>query len=234
MARILSLETSTTVCSVALHENSSLIAVAEVHLEHSHGSKLAQLIDNVTSISGCEISDIDGIAVSSGPGSYTGLRIGTSTAKGICFALNTPLIAIDTLTIMSQRLSSTNIERSLLCPMIDARRMEVYCAISDTDGSIVQAIEAKVIDEKSFEELLAERRIIFFGNGADKCRSVITHSNATFVPGVTPSAIQLGYLASEKFNKGEFENLFLFEPFYLKEFKAKKSTNFFDAANKTS
>ena len=180
------------------------------------------------------MGDVNAVAVSSGPGSYTGLRIGTSTAKGLCFALNVPLIAIDTLSILSAQVNSTNFERSLLCPMIDARRMEVYCSVSDANGSVIQSIEAKVIDEKSFEELLNERRVIFFGNGAEKCRSVITHNNAFFLTGITPSAIQLGSMAFGKFEKGEFEDLFLFEPFYLKEFKAKKPSNFIDAANKTS
>jgi tRNA threonylcarbamoyladenosine biosynthesis protein TsaB len=234
MVRILSLETSTTVCSVALHENDLLLAVAEVHLEHSHASKLAQLIETVVKFSGLALPDISAVAVSSGPGSYTGLRIGTSTAKGICFALNAPLIAIDTLAILTEQMSRVNIGRSLLCPMIDARRMEVYCSVSDADGSVVQRVEARIIDEKSFEGLLSEHRMIFFGNGAEKCRSVITHTNAAFVDGVTPSAVQLGSMAFRKFQGSEFEDLYHFEPFYLKEFKAKKPSNFLDAANKTN
>jgi tRNA threonylcarbamoyladenosine biosynthesis protein TsaB len=234
MAKILSLETSTAVCSVALHENSSLIAVGEVHLEHSHGSRLAQLIDSIIKFGGIQMADVAAVAVSSGPGSYTGLRIGTSTAKGLCFALNIPLIAIDTLSILSAQVNATNIEKSLLCPMIDARRMEVYCSVLDADGLVIQNIEAKVIDESSFEGLLNERRVIFFGNGAEKCRSVITHNNAFFLTGITPSAAQLGSVAFQKFERGTFEDLFQFEPFYLKEFKAKKPFNLFDAANKTN
>jgi tRNA threonylcarbamoyladenosine biosynthesis protein TsaB len=234
MLRILSLETSTTVCSVALHESDSLVAVAEVHLEHSHASKLAQLIDTVIKISGFSLGELNAVAVSSGPGSYTGLRIGTSTAKGICFALNIPLIAINTLAILSEQMNKTNIERSLLCPMIDARRMEVYCSVTDEKGSLVQGVEARIIDEKSFEDLLSGHRMIFFGNGAEKCRSVISHANAFFVDGVTPSAVQLGSMACRKFERGEFEDLYHFEPFYLKEFKAKKPSNFLDAVNKTS
>jgi len=234
MAKILSLETSTTVCSVALHENSSLIAVAEVHLEHSHGSKLAQLIDGVIKFSGIQMVNVNVVAVSSGPGSYTGLRIGTSTAKGLCYALDVPLIAIDTLSILAAQVNSSNSEKSLLCPMIDARRMEVYCSVTDANGSVIQGIEAKVIDEKSFEGLLADRRIIFFGDGAEKCRSTIRHPNASFLSGITPSAIQLGFMAVEKYERREFEDLFQYEPFYLKEFRAKKPSNFIDAANKTS
>ena len=234
MVRILSLETSTTVCSVALHENDSLLAVAEVHLEHSHASKLAQLVDTVVKLSGLALHDVNAIAVSSGPGSYTGLRIGTSTAKGICFALNVPLIAIDTLKILAEQMKGMNINRSLLCPMIDARRMEVYCSVADAEGMVVQNVEAKIIDEKSFEELLNENRMIFFGNGAEKCKTVITHSNAAFVDGITPSAVQLGAMALKKFKGAEFEDLYHFEPFYLKEFKAKRPSNSLDAANKTN
>lgn len=234
MVKILSLETSTTVCSVALHENNSLIAGAEVHLEHSHGSRLAQLIESVLKFSGIEMRDVNAVAISSGPGSYTGLRIGTSTAKGICFALGVPLIAIDTLSILSAQVNATNIEGSLLCPMIDARRMEVYCSVTDVNGSLVQGIEAKVIDEKSFEGLLNDHRIVFFGNGAEKCKQMITHPNAFFLTGITPSATQIGSVAFAKFERGEFEDLFQFEPFYLKEFKAKKPSNFLDAANKTN
>jgi tRNA threonylcarbamoyladenosine biosynthesis protein TsaB len=234
MVRILSLETSTTVCSVALHENDSLLATAEFHLEHSHASKLAQLIDTVVKFSGIDLPHINAVAVSSGPGSYTGLRIGTSTAKGICFALNVPLIAIDTLTILSGQMQGMNVDRSLLCPMIDARRMEVYCSVTDAEGSVIQNVEAKIIDEKSFEDLLREHRMIFFGNGAEKCRNVITHTNAAFVDRVTPSAVQLGVMAYKKFQGAEFEDLYHFEPFYLKEFKAKKPSNFLDAANKTN
>jgi tRNA threonylcarbamoyladenosine biosynthesis protein TsaB len=118
--------------------------------------------------------------------------------------------------------------------MIDARRMEVYCSVLDADGSIIQGIEAKIIDEKSFEELLNEKRLIFFGNGAEKCRAVITHNNASFVSGITPSAMHLGTLAFRKFQKNEFEDLFQFEPFYLKEFKVKKPANFIDVSNKTN
>jgi tRNA threonylcarbamoyladenosine biosynthesis protein TsaB len=234
MVRTLSLETSTTVCSVALHEDGSLLALAEVHVEHSHGSKLAQLVDAVVKFSGLTMTDVNAVAVSSGPGSYTGLRIGTSTAKGICFALNVPLIAINTLDVLSEQMNKTNNERMLLCPMIDARRMEVYCSVSDADGLKVQGVESKIIDEKSFEVLLNEHRMTFFGNGSDKCRAVISHSNAVFVSGVTPSAAQLGAMAFGKFEQGAFEDLYHFEPFYLKEFKAKKPTSIIDAANKTS
>ena len=162
MARILSLETSTTVCSVALHENEKLIATAEVHLEHSHASKLAILIDEVARIAEVDLASLDAVAVSSGPGSYTGLRIGTSTAKGLCYALSIPLIAVGTLELMAAQVSKVNITNAWLCPMIDARRMEVYCRLSDASGKIISPVEAKIIDEESFEEHLQHQSDYFF------------------------------------------------------------------------
>jgi len=235
MVRILSLETSTTVCSVAIHENESLLAVAEIHLEHSHASKVASLVKEVIKFSGMEIKDVNAVAVSSGPGSYTGLRIGTSTAKGICYSLSIPLLAIDTLSLLAAQVNKTNVTKAWLCPMIDARRMEVYCSISDSNGSLIHGVEAKVVDERSFEELLEKGPIIFFGNGADKCRAVIRHSNAIFISGITPSASQLGIMALQKFQEDKVEDLFRFEPLYLKEFRVKKPANIIDAApNKIS
>lgn len=225
MAKILSLETSTTVCSVALHEDENLLSVAEVHQQYSHAAKLAVLIDEVMRLAAIELKDVNAIAVSSGPGSYTGLRIGTSTAKGLCYALAIPLIAIGTLELLTAQVSKVNVSRAWLCPMIDARRMEVYCRISDANNNLVQSVEAKVIDEKSFEAHLKASPIIFFGNGAEKCKAVIKHNNAFFISGITPSAAHLGHMAMVKYQRNEFEDLVLFEPFYLKEFKVKKSRN---------
>jgi tRNA threonylcarbamoyladenosine biosynthesis protein TsaB len=232
MVRILSLETSTTVCSVAIHENETLLAGAEIHLEHSPASKLAQLVDDVSKLAGIELRKLSAVAVSSGPGSYTGLRIGTSTAKGICYALSVPLIAIDTLSLLTEQMNKVNVMKAWLCPMIDARRMEVYCSVSDFNGKLIHPIEAKIIDEKSFEELLDGNRIIFFGNGSEKCQSVITHSNAVFVSGITPSAAQMGVMAHKKYKSSDTEDLVGFEPLYLKEFKVKKPANLLDASNK--
>jgi tRNA threonylcarbamoyladenosine biosynthesis protein TsaB len=226
MVRILSLETSTTVCSVALHEGETLLAMAEVHLEHSHASKLASLIDQVARAAGVELKEINAVAISSGPGSYTGLRIGTSTAKGLCYALTIPLISIGTLELMASQLNVSNVGKAWLCPMIDARRMEVYCRLSDAENHVVQEVEAKIIDEKSFEEYLVDNRIIFFGNGSEKCKSVLTHSNAFFVSGITPSASHLGRMACLKFTNDKIEDLVHFEPYYLKEFKIKRPAHF--------
>lgn len=225
MAIILSLETSSGVCSVALHEDEKLLSLAEIHQDQAHASKLAKLIEHAMQAVGLPMSKLSAVAVSSGPGSYTGLRIGTSTAKGMCYALSIPLIAVSTLEVMTSQVSKMNVSGYLLCPMIDARRMEVYCALFDQRGNVVSPIEAKVIDESSFDEYLESGRILFFGNGSAKCASVLTHENALFIDGVYPSASQLGNIAVIKFRAGEFADVTQFEPFYLKEFKAKMPAN---------
>ncbi len=221
MALILSLETSTNVCSAAIHDQGKVLALAEAHIEQSHASKLAVLIDDIKKIAGVELSDLSGVAVSSGPGSYTGLRIGTSTAKGICYALSIPLLSVNTLDLLAFQVSHVNIINAFLCPMIDARRMEVYCQVVNAKLQIVTPVEAKIIDETSFIELLNTESFIFFGNGADKCEEVIKHPNAHFLKNITPTASALGNIASNKFEQGLIEDLVHFEPFYLKEFMAK-------------
>ena len=225
MAIILSLETSSSICSVALHDNESLLVVLELHQEHAHASKLAVLIDKAIQLAGIQKDELGAVAVSCGPGSYTGLRIGTSTAKGLCYALSIPLVAVGTLDVMASVVSGFNIENAWLCPMMDARRMEVYCTLYDEDHKMMRAVEAKVIDEKSFQDELKSRRILFFGNGAMKCQNVIVHQNAVFIDGIYPSARQVGVLAARKVARAETEDLMGFEPFYLKDFVAKKSAN---------
>ena len=222
MAFLLSIETSTEVCSVALHDNSNLISTSEFHVEHSHAAKLAVLVDQVLNVADIKANQISGVAVSCGPGSYTGLRIGTSLAKGLCFSLNIPLISVGTLELMAYQVMSANSFNALLCPMIDARRMEVYCLLMDSDANIVQQATAMVIDELSFSDLLVDQKILFFGNGSSKCKSVIRNENAVYVDGVYPKASSLGALAFERWEKNQFEDLEHFEPFYLKGFVAKK------------
>jgi tRNA threonylcarbamoyladenosine biosynthesis protein TsaB len=222
MAAILSLETSTNVCSVALHHQGKLIASSEIHIEQSHASKLALLIDDLKRSCEFPLNKLNAVAISAGPGSYTGLRIGTSTAKGLCYALDLPLIAINTLDLLAFQVSKYNFTENLLVPMIDARRMEVYCQITNPQLQNVLPVEAKIIDEFSFADLLENKQITFFGNGADKCREVIKHKNAFFLQDIYPSAIQLGKMAFEKFTTQKFEDLSSFEPFYLKDFIAKK------------
>ncbi|HEY9048955.1 MAG TPA: tRNA (adenosine(37)-N6)-threonylcarbamoyltransferase complex dimerization subunit type 1 TsaB [Ohtaekwangia sp.] len=225
MALILSLETSTTVCSVALHDHEKLVATMEIRKEHSHASKLAVLVDQVVKLADTSLSSLSAVAVAAGPGSYTGLRIGTSTAKGLCYALGIPLLAVDTLRIMAAQVQPLNWTDSILCPMIDARRMEVYCQLFDAGLNNLNKIEAKVVDEQSFEESLEANKMIFFGDGAAKCKTVIKHNNAHFLDDVAPSAVQLGYQAVIRYNNKEFEDLTTFEPFYLKEFLIKKPVN---------
>jgi tRNA threonylcarbamoyladenosine biosynthesis protein TsaB len=223
MSLILSLETSTSVCSAALHERGKLLASYEIHIEQTQASKLAVLVSDLIRNSGFQMQALKAIAVTSGPGSYTGLRIGTSTAKGLCFALNIPLITIDTLTLLASQLTTVNIHEALLCPMIDARRMEVYCLLCDNQVNTIAPIEAKVIDENSFSEYLRNYQILFFGSGAEKCKNVIQHINAYFIPNIFPAASELGKLAYENFEKNDFVDLVSYEPFYLKEFQVKKS-----------
>ncbi|MGC1271090.1 MAG: tRNA (adenosine(37)-N6)-threonylcarbamoyltransferase complex dimerization subunit type 1 TsaB [Croceibacterium sp.] len=218
---ILSLETSTDVCSVALHKGRKLLAQAEIHEPQAHAARLAPLIESVTREAGASLKEIDAVAISQGPGSYTGLRIGTSTAKGLCYAMDIPLISVGTLELLAFQGSSHGSGGALLCPMIDARRMEVYCLVADATLKVLSPVSAKVIDESSFQELLREHRMLFFGNGSAKCREVITHPNAIFLDNIYPSATALGVIAEGKFNDGLFEDLIQFKPFYLKEFVAK-------------
>lgn len=222
MSLILSLETSAKVCSVAIHDQGKLLATQEIHIEQSHASKLAVLMDEVIKESAIKLNQLSAVAVSSGPGSYTGLRIGTSTAKGLCFALDIPLLSIGSLELLACQMSKQNESKAYLCPMIDARRMEVYCEVFDSSLNVVQAIEAKIIEPLSFADLLAENEIIFFGDGSDKCKDQITHPNAKFVPGMYAAASEMGQPVYRKFQKQQLENLTNFEPYYLKEFMIKK------------
>jgi len=218
MALILNIETATTVCSVALARNGVLFNIREENKGYTHSENLTAFIDEMMKESGLSYSELDAVAVSSGPGSYTGLRIGISSAKGFCLALEKPLIAVSTLKSLAACIPS---ESRLLCPMIDARRMEVYCAVYDENLAEIEAVSSKVIDENSFAELLERREVCFFGDGASKCRQVLAHQpRAVFVDNIFPTAQAMTPLAEEKFRMGEFENVALFEPFYLKEFVA--------------
>lgn len=221
MAIILSLETSSKVCSVAIHKDEVLLATSEVHINQSHASKLAELISDVKKNSGIQWNELSAIAVSSGPGSYTGLRIGVSTAKGLCYSLNKPLIAVSTLELLALQMSRRLTNSSFLCPMIDARRMEVYCRVTDAQLNEITATEAKIIDANSFGDILNSQTMTFFGDGSTKCKGIINHRNAIFVDGIYPVASQLGYRAFEKFVQNKVEDVVSFEPGYLKEFMVK-------------
>jgi tRNA threonylcarbamoyladenosine biosynthesis protein TsaB len=228
MALILSLETSATTCSVALHKDGLLVNTLQITESQAHASKLATLIRDISGDSSGTLPEIDAVAVSSGPGSYTGLRIGTSTAKGICYARNIPLISINTLDLLTAQFLQNNSQlNGLLCPMIDARRMEVYCQIQDQNGKLIRNVEAVVIDQSGFSELLKDNKMFFFGDGAGKCKEVLIHENALIVDGYVPEAQGLGKLAFGKFRKNEWEELATFVPFYVKDFMAKKASPVF-------
>ncbi|MBO0948631.1 tRNA (adenosine(37)-N6)-threonylcarbamoyltransferase complex dimerization subunit type 1 TsaB [Fibrella forsythiae] len=217
---ILSLDTSTTVCSVALHQlDGTLLGCYELFTERTASSRLTTLVQDVVTHAGHALADVSAIAVAKGPGSYTGLRIGVSTAKGLCMALDEPLIGINTLAAMTEQVRPFYPPDTLFCPMIDARRMEVYCAFYNQEGNEVRATSATVLDETSFADLLARTPVVFFGDGADKARSVLTHANAIFpTTQVRPSARTVGTLAVKAYATGDFEELVTFEPYYLKEF----------------
>lgn len=193
-----------------------------LHIQQAHASKLAQLIETVLARTGHAPSDLCAIAVASGPGSYTGLRIGAATAKGMCFGLSIPLIALPTLMVLAQQVVNYNATQAWLCPMLDARRMEVYCCVIDAALNVLEPTHAKIIDESSFINLLNEHPIIFFGNGAAKCKEVIVHPSAVFYNNVNVDAAAIGELAFQKFKETQFENLQAFEPVYGKEFVALK------------
>lgn len=228
MSIILSIETSTKGCSTAIHQGAQLLALSELFHEKSSSGMLTTLIQHVVKVSGLDFEAIDAIAVAKGPGSYTGLRIGVSTAKGLCFTLDKPLLAVNTLQAMAwqvhsiaQSINANDIP--LLCPMLDARRMEVYCALYRADNlEQVAATEAKIIDEQSFAEILETQKIIFFGDGAAKCEAVLgKNPNAIFLKEtINPSAKSIGVLANEAYKNSAFEDVAEFEPYYLKEFMA--------------
>jgi len=222
MALILSIETATTVCSIAIHKNEKLLANQSLHIAQSHSGLLVPSIQNLLKYCDLEMDKLDAVALSKGPGSYTGLRIGTSTAKGICDALDIPLIGINTLEAMANGVSKFIKEDALLCPMIDARRMEVYCLLTNQKGEVIQETNPKIIDENSFASELSDSRVYFFGNGANKCKSVIQSDSARFIEGIAPDAVNVGALAYKRYEKGLFEDLVYFDPFYLKDFRVTK------------
>ena len=219
MALILGIETATKNCSVALFKDGMLISEKESVTDgYTHAEQLTLFIQDVINSSNITLNKIEAIALSMGPGSYTGLRIGTSTAKGLCYALDIPLIAISTLKAMAFAFEK-NEKSAIYCPMIDARRMEVFSALYDSNDKQVRGVQADVVDENTYSEFLVNG-ITFFGDGSLKCQKIINHKNATFIQGVYPSAKNLGILAEAKFENKEFEDVAYFEPYYLKDFVA--------------
>lgn len=221
MALILCIETATKSCSVALVKEGVVLARREeVSDRYSHAEQLTLFIEAVLQEQEKSMKDLAAVAVSKGPGSYTGLRIGVSTAKGLCYALDIPLMAISTLEAMAKGMQSKEVA-DLYCPMIDARRMEVYCALYAAEGQQSE-IAAKVIDEDSFKDVLEKKSILFFGDGADKCQETIQHQNARFIEQLYPSATDMAVLASQAYAQQNFEDVAYFEPYYLKDFVAGK------------
>ncbi|MFH6602367.1 tRNA (adenosine(37)-N6)-threonylcarbamoyltransferase complex dimerization subunit type 1 TsaB [Maribacter algicola] len=217
MGIILNLETATTNCSVSLAKNGELLALKEQNTPNfSHAEKLHVFISEVLHRSGLKMEQVDAIAVSKGPGSYTGLRIGVSAAKGLCFALGVPLISISTLKSMAYQVITDEID--FIIPVLDARRMEVYSAVFDTKGNQVRETKAEIIEESSFGEFAKKHKVLLAGSGADKCKPVLTHANFDFTTEVVPSAREMSLLSHQKYVENRFEDVAYFEPFYLKDF----------------
>lgn len=217
---LLSIDTSTRGCSVALHGDVGLLANYELYTDRSSSAMLTTLISSAVEHAGYTLQDLDAVAVAKGPGSYTGLRVGVSTAKGLCYALDKPLIAINTLEAMALQVNAFFPKDHLFCPMIDARRMEVYSSVFDAENNIVEPTKAVILQEDSFGVLLENNKVVFFGDGAAKCKPLFEHNpNAVFISeDIKPSARTVGKLAVISFEKGEFEDVATFEPFYLKDF----------------
>lgn len=221
---IISIDTSTRGCSVALHENGTALVCYDLHTPQSSSALLTTLIQNAVDHSGVSLSQLDAVAVAKGPGSYTGLRVGVSTAKGLCYALDRPLIAVNTLEAMAAQVVSFYPSDTLFCPMLDARRMEVYCALYDARLDQYSPTAAVIVEENSFADVLTDKRIVFFGDGAGKCESLLgEHTNALFCKEfIQPSAKTIGARASLRYVENHFENVVTFEPYYLKDFMGVK------------
>ena len=216
MAIILNIETATKNCSVSIADKGEVLVLKELNdLNYSHAEKLHLFINAALKEANLTINEIDAVAVSKGPGSYTGLRIGVSAAKGICFAIDKPLISIETLTSLSTAIS---VDDGVVVPMLDARRMEVYAAVFSAKNKVVREIKAEIIDEHSFSDYLEKGNVYFLGDGAQKCQPILTHENAVFIADKFPSAKEMATLSFDKFLKKQFEDVAYFEPFYLKDF----------------
>lgn len=224
MSCILHIETSTEVCSVAVSQDGASIFSQEDFKGPSHATTLGVFVDEALSFADSHAIPVDAVAVSSGPGSYTGLRIGVSMAKGICYAQDIPLIGLPTLEVMCVPvlLFRDLPEDALLCPMIDARRMEVYAAVYNRALRPLRPTSADIVDEHSYAEFLADRPVYFFGNGSAKCRETLQHPHAHFLENIHPLAKWMFPLAERAHARQEFKDVAYFEPFYLKEFVASK------------
>jgi len=220
MSRILCVDTSSFICSVSVFENLSLISSNSTEVEKSHSKLLIQLIDQSLKDAKIKINEVDAFAVSMGPGSYTGLRIGVSTIKGLCYSLEKPLISINTLEILSKSALNhiNNYNDFFICPMIDARRMEVFTKMLDNDFNEVEKDKALILDDKSFNDIGGGKSIYFFGDGSNKFQKIVNNKNFHFIDNIISSSKHMGELANIKYENNQFENLTTFEPFYIKDF----------------
>ncbi len=217
MSVILCLETASTNCSVALGVNGDVISVKEdFSSSFSHAERLHIFIRDILAENNLELSGLDAIAISKGPGSYTGLRIGVSAAKGLCYSLNLPLISVSTLTSIAHQVT----DNGFIVPMLDARRMEVYTAVFDENKNQIEKTTAKILEPTSYLDQLEKGKTIFIGSGVAKFTEICTHSNAVFIPEKLPSAREMVHLANAKYQTGDFEDVAYFEPYYLKDFMA--------------
>lgn len=217
MALILCIETATTNCSIALARDGELVALKEdYNIQYSHAERLHLYIQQILKENGFTPEELQAIAVSKGPGSYTGLRIGVSAAKGLCFSLDIPLISIPTLTSLAHQV--VEVEAEFIFPLLDARRMEVYTAGFNAQKEEILQTQAMILDETSFEEFLKKGQVFFIGDGLPKFREICTHPNAHFLEGKLPSAREMGALAYKKYKEEDFEDVAYFEPYYLKDF----------------
>jgi tRNA threonylcarbamoyladenosine biosynthesis protein TsaB len=220
---ILNIESSTTMCSVSIAIDGASQVFRSINEGYSHAEKLAVFVDEAIKESGIQLNQLDAIAISKGPGSYTGLRIGVSSAKGLAYSLGKPLIAVQTLQIMClhpEVKRQINLYKDLvLCPMLDARRMEVYTAVYDIGLKEMIEVQPMILDELSFHDLLSQEGVLFFGSGSSKFKDILKNDSAYFVEGVWPQASEMAMLSQMKYDQNEFEDLAYFEPFYLKEFQ---------------
>ena len=224
MSCILNIETSTDVCSVAISDSGQVIFNKEDHSGPNHAVKLGVYVDEALSFLDAHGLPLEAVAVSCGPGSYTGLRIGVSMAKGICYGRGVKLIAVPTLELMAVPVllgEHPEQEDALIVPMLDARRMEVYAEVLDRALRVVRPIQADIVDADTYKEYLDQHPVYFFGNGAAKCMETINHPNAHLVEGIEPLAKNMAPLAEKRFVEGKFEDVAYFVPFYLKDFVAK-------------
>tara|TARA_R110000796_G_scaffold41772_4_gene103626 strand:- start:238187 stop:238858 length:672 start_codon:yes stop_codon:yes gene_type:complete len=221
MAILLNLETATTNCSVSVAKDGELVLLKELDsANYSHAEQLHVFIEDVLKEASISLHQINGIAVSKGPGSYTGLRIGVSAAKGLCFSLDVPLISVPTLESMAQQSKKSNY--NFIIPVLDARRMEVYSTVFDTDLNEIRETKAEIINEESFLEFAEKGTVLILGSGAEKCKEVLKNKNFNFDTTSVPSAKEMAILSYKKFKENDFENIAYFEPYYLKDFILQK------------